>query len=72
MDHQIDTTRTDGFHLVVDYSNGNFQITVTAPDGRIKRAELVAGYEPRWGIDTLDLEAIYGAADRLIEEFTKA
>jgi hypothetical protein len=65
----IDSQDNKGYGLQVGYREGRFMVTVTAPEGVAQRSqELVANYEPRWGIDVLDQEAIYAAADKLAKQ----
>lgn len=66
--HLIDTRDAEGHHLLVDYVEGKFLISVftSAPDKRTLSKVIQARHEPRWGIDVDDTQAIYEAAEALI------
>ena len=68
----LDTKDNKGYHLQVSYHKGSFEVKVTAPDDKRKlEKKLEANYEPRWGIDVLDQEAIYRAATKLAKKLEK-
>ena len=65
----LDTKDDKGYRLTVSYQSGKFVVNVSAPEGGATMSkELVANYEPRWGIDVLDQEGIYRAADRMARQ----
>jgi hypothetical protein len=58
----------DGIKWVVDWING-WDITVTKGD--LVEHENIGGYEPRCGVDVLDLNRIEETLDKLITKLKK-
>lgn len=62
------------FKLEVSYNaDNNFYIRVTEiPSGNIKETHVPSSFEPRFGIDAIDMSEILIAAEELCEEFENA
>ena len=67
----IDTKDGQGYRLQARYRKGFFKVVVSAPDGRRLERKVEANYEPRWGIDVLDQEAIYHTASKLAKKLER-
>lgn len=61
----VDSKAPDGYHCAVDYSNGQFTVTVTSPEGKSLSESFGQTWTPTFGMDVADAQQANEIAERL-------